>query len=61
MTDQPHASDDERIEAELAAALVAGEERPLSAALTAKLIARGEAELLPVVDIATRRTTGMPS
>lgn len=61
MTDRPHASDDERIEAELAAALVADEEVPLSGALTAKLISRGEAELVPVVDIATRRTTGMPS
>ena len=61
MTDQAHPSDDERIEAELAAALVADEETPLSGALAAKLIARGQAEVAPVVDLAARRPTGMPA
>ncbi|MEI2721662.1 MAG: anti-sigma factor [Gemmatimonadales bacterium] len=61
MTDHAHPSDDERIEAELAAALVADEETPLSGALAAKLIARGQAEVAPVVDLAARRPTGMPA
>lgn len=61
MTDSVHASDDERIEAELAAALVAGEETPLSPELAARLISRGQAEVAPVIDLASRRPSGIPA
>ncbi len=61
MTDMLRSSDEELIEAELAAALVAGEESPLSSELTAKLIRHGRADVTPVIDLASRRATGMPS
>ncbi len=60
MTDMQRPSDEELIEAELAAALVAGEESPLSRELTATLISRGEADVSPVIDLGARRTTGVP-
>jgi hypothetical protein len=52
--------EDELVEAELAAALVAHEEQPLSSALAARVIAQGQAQVSPVVDIATRRKSSWP-
>lgn len=52
--------DDELVEAELAAALVAEDEQPLSAALAAKVMSQGIAQVSPVVDIASRRRSNWP-
>jgi len=59
MTDQMRL-DDELVEAELAAALVASEEQPMSPALAAKVMARSAAHFSPVVDIASRRKSTWP-
>jgi hypothetical protein len=61
MTDMQRPSDEELIEAELAAALVAAEEQPLARDLAATLIQRGQSEVAPVIELATRRATGLPS
>jgi hypothetical protein len=52
--------DDELVEAELAAALVANEEQPLSPILAGKVLAQGKAHVSPVVDIASRRKSTWP-
>lgn len=52
--------EDELVEAELAAAMVAHEEQRLSPGLAARVIAQGQAQLSPVVDIASRRKRSWP-
>lgn len=61
MTDMQRPSDEELIEAELAAAMVAAEEQPLARDLADRLIRRGQSEVTPVIDLAARRATGLPS